>query len=339
MRKNKFGFTLAEVLIALTVIGVIMAISVQTIRIVKASYSSLAYFEFMNIQRIAAEMIAGKLPITTTDDNDNILQPPSKIQTLSGGRGSAAMLTDEVDKNGNDIFCSYLVSVANVVGDSNCDALFNVGENEGEPAISDLDINAPTFISPSGRRYYITKRATSSDVSDVVGFRLIGVDLNGTQKPNIDRREGGKVPDIVTFLILDTGDVFPLGYTADNLEHSSGRMVVYLNSKVKGYYYSDRAERTVGIPEECTKLKDENGNPVCNYAVVNVPNKANGKDGSSSFYSYREAYCSSLGGGESPYKNYCTGIQGDELCPPSNSDKKFDLCRVENVKPMFRYNF
>lgn len=339
MKKKKSGFTLAEVLIALTVIGVIMAISVQTIRIVKASYSALAYFEFTNIQRIAAEMIAGKFSSNIQDTDDNFIQPPSKIQTLADGRGAAAMITNEVDSNGKDVFCKYLVHLANVVGDDNCDTLFNVGKNEGEPAISDLDINAPTFISSSGRRYYITKRATSSDVSDVVGFRLIGVDLNGTQKPNIDRREGGKVPDIVTFLLLDTGNVFPLGFTADNLEHSSGRMVVYLNSKVKGYYYSDREERTSGIPAECTNVKDENGNSICNYAVVDVPNKANGKDGTMAFYTYREAYCSSLGGGKSPYKNYCDGIQGDELCPPSSDNKKFDLCRVENVKPMFRYNF
>lgn len=332
MKKNKSGFTLAEVLISLTVVGVIMAISVQTIRIVKASYSSLAYFEFINIQRIAAEMIAGKLPNSQKDENDKFIQPPSRIKTLPNGRGAAAILTDD-----DDIFCSYLVSLANIVGDNNCGSLFEVEDYEGEPAIKDLDINAPTFISSSGRRYYITKRVESDDVSDVVGFRLIGVDLNGTQKPNIDRRSGNRVPDIVTFLILDTGDVFPLSFTADNIELADGRMVVYLNSKLKGYYYSDR-EREEGVPTECTAITDDDGNQSCNYAVVHVQNKASGKDGMS-FFTYREAYCSSLGGGESPYKNYCNGIDGEELCPPSASNQKFDLCRVENVKPMFRYNF
>lgn len=338
MRKNKYGFTLAEVLISMTIIGVIMAISVQTIRIVKASYSSITYFEMQNIQRIAAELIAGKLASNVKDADGNFIQPPSKIIALGDGKGAAAMITDEKDADGNDLFCTYLVSLANTVGETNCSSLYEVGTYGGEPAIQNLNKDEPTFISSSGRRYYITKRATSADVSDYVGFRLIGVDLNGTQKPNIDRREGTKIPDIVTFLLMDTGDVFPLSYAADNLTFSGGHMVVYLNSKLKGYYYTD-IERTDGVPEECSKLKVEDGSNACNYAVVYVPNKTNGHDGTMSFYTYREAYCSSLGGGESPYKNYCNGISGEALCPPSNSEQKFDLCKVENVKPVFRYNF
>ena len=58
-----------------------------------------------------------------------------------------------------------------------------------------------------------------------------------------------------------------------------------------------------------------------------------------STYSYREAYCKSLGARQSVYKTYCNGIAGHFACPPSNNEQRFDLCLVENIKPMFRYNF
>ena len=39
MNKFKKGFTLSEVLVCIVIIGVIMAMSVQTIKIVKTSYA------------------------------------------------------------------------------------------------------------------------------------------------------------------------------------------------------------------------------------------------------------------------------------------------------------
>ena len=39
MKNNKKGFTLGEVLVCVAIIGVIMAISVQSIKIVKSSYT------------------------------------------------------------------------------------------------------------------------------------------------------------------------------------------------------------------------------------------------------------------------------------------------------------
>ena len=41
MNKNKFGFTLAEVLVSLAVIGVIMALSVNSIKIISLCDSTI----------------------------------------------------------------------------------------------------------------------------------------------------------------------------------------------------------------------------------------------------------------------------------------------------------
>ena len=57
-------------------------------------------------------------------------------------------------------------------------------------------------------------------------------------------------------------------------------------------------------------------------------------------YTYREAFCTALGQKKKPtYTKYCDGLTGDLNCPPSTSDKRFDLCIPETIKPMFRYNF
>ena len=49
MKKYKFGFTLSEVLIAMAVIGVVLALSVNAIKTARASYTALAYFAHKNI--------------------------------------------------------------------------------------------------------------------------------------------------------------------------------------------------------------------------------------------------------------------------------------------------
>lgn len=354
MKRNKHGFTLAEVLICLVVIGVIMAISVQTIKIVRASYTSLAYFEFLNIQRMAGEMIAGATPEILKDAKGmNIGFPTTSKKSPEGI--SYTTITDD-----STVFCKFITSLSNTVGtngDNECISLFNVTEDT-EPRLIILDKEEdkgegsawdnPTFISSSGRRYYISNYVEmGSSVSDKHGYYIIAVDLNGTQGPNTTEYDGRKVPDIVNFMILDNGEVFPLGVAADNIKLDKGinqeingkkvkeRTVVYINSKVKGFYFGHDDARTTS-PRECT-IKGSAGGKRCNFGVIYAPNQ--NATGQSFFFSYREAYCSTLGTRESAYADYCAGQPYHTLCPPSDDEKSFDVCRVENIKPAFRYNF
>ncbi len=341
MKKNKFGFTLAEVLVCLVIIGVIMAVSVQTIKVIRASYSSLAYFEFLNIQKIAGEMIAGLTFESMKDSQGANIGNPTTMKTFNGV--SYTTITDD-----NTVFCKFVTSLSNTVGidsSNECSNLFDVSQGASEPKLIITDSGEgsewdnPTFISTSGRRYYISRKvAEGTSISDKYGYFLISVDLNGTQGPNTTEYDGKKVPDIVTFMILDNGEVFPLGVAADNLKVGE-RTTLYLNSKVKGYYFEHDESRTTS-PEECTITGKVPGKR-CNFGVIYAPNQNSpGVEGKENFFfSYREAYCSSLGTRESSYENYCAGIAYHSLCPPSDDEKQFDVCRVENIKPAFKYNF
>ena len=360
MNKYKNGFTLAEVLLSLAIIGIIMALSVNSIKIVKSSYTSLAYFAHKNVVNMVGVLNSGESPDESIEDNEgNPL--PSMIAQCKNSNGAIVQVlksdreyendfgtpncNERVNSTGEvkNLFCKSIVSIANTAGRTRCDSLFqtNLSVNNGstaafeEPYISNLDYDHPTFIATNGQRYYISEWAYNPVISDTYGYRLIAIDLNGTSRPNKTEQDGlTPPPDIITFMVLDNGQVYPLGVAANNIKLNSGRVIQYLNSKVKGYYYTYDPNRTVNVAPECTKVINGEKKQTCNYAIVYLQNNE-GK----SFFNYREAYCLSLGGKENPYGEYCSGIAPSEYCPPSSSDKVFDLCTMTNVKPMFRYNF
>ena len=360
MNKNKFGFTLAEVLVSLAVIGVIMALSVNSIKIIKSSYTSLAYFTHKNIVNMVGVLNAGDSPYENLKDNEgNSL--PSMIAQCKNSNGAIVQVLKSDREYQNDfgtpncsdrhlseqevknLFCKSMVAIANTAGKTRCDNLFQTNLSESgssstafeEPYITNLDYNNPTFIATNGQRYYLSEWTYNPVISDTYGYRLIAVDLNGTSRPNTTERDGlTPPPDIITFMVLDNGIVYPLGVAATNIKLNTGRVIQYLNSKVKGYYYTYDPNRTVNVAPECTQVIKGEKKQTCNYAIVYLQNNAG-----TSFFNYREAYCLSLGGKENAYAEYCSGIAPSEYCPPSTSDKVFDLCTMTNIKPMFRYNF
>ena len=389
MKKNKKGFTLSEVLICLTIVGVIMAFSVPTLKVLRASYASTTFFVFNNVNAMVEELIAGKDVYGDDFIHDSNIEDSANMPTTAtlycktNNIGSVKLiLNPDVNLDSNSIlydqscqnikgefkpvFCTKLAEMVNTSGKVHCgkDDLYDIGldtndvpyikTKNSEEDSGNFTNEVPNFRTTNGQKYYISNRVVNSKISDIYGFRLMSVDLNGNSKPNISDQEiSRKAPDVVTFLIMDSGEVFPLGAAADNLLEKkngklTGRVVQYINSKVKGYYYDDNysSRNDDAIPESCYS-KGKQNIQFCNYARVFVTNPneapvAEGKEAKeTSFFSYRQAYCTVLGADTDivpSYKTYCDGITRNQYCPPSTEDKKFDLCVVENVKPMFRYN-
>ncbi len=353
MKNKRKGFTLAEVLICVVIIGFIITMSMTSLKIIRTSYTSLTYFAFKNIQDMVGELYSGSVPLEDLlDEHDSkIHYPVTKcIKSNPNGRVIVSVLESDnehgenmqglplcservnIRNNPSNIFCHALAAIVNTSGTVNCDNLQSVAFNNSnhEPYIPNLNKDMPNFRATNGQIYYISQWDFNPGVSNTYGYRLIAVDLNSTSRPNIYDEDGisQNVPDIVTFMVLDNGEVFPLGVAADNVTNSEGKRFQYLTSQVKGYYYSYDKDRTDSVPSECTKWG------TCNFAVVPLKNESG-----SSFFSYRQAYCTAIGNRNNEYANYCAGIAPSELCPPSSADQSFDMCRVENIKPMFRYNF
>ncbi len=343
MNKNKKGFTLEEVLITMAIVGIVMAIAVQSIKIVKASYTSLAFFAERNVRQLAGEMI--NVPDVTKRDTSNgmsrIIISDEETVTITAADGTTTT------RSTDSVFCEQMANFSNTSGIIKCtdDDLFEVEKNDGDiyPQIVFDATNTteePNYYVTNGTRYYISEHVNKNDpnrsVSSKYGYRLVAVDLNGKSIPNIASPTGNRIPDIVTFMIMDNGEMYPLGVVADNMVSADGRIVIYLNSRVKGYYFG----------------RNVNGNPVarecdvtgrCDFRVVEIPNKHHPEGNSeATFHSYRQAFCHSLGENPSTvYEEYCNGLDytDDNTCPISNEVNAFDECRVKIVKPMFRYNF
>lgn len=367
MKINKKGFTLSEVLIAIAIIGVVMALSVQSLKVLRSSYSSLTYFALKNVKNIVQEAsngsdtMHGEFLNTTTfcrkDGKITAILNPDKDIPINSIQESCD--SREMYGANNAHFCRYVASIMNLAEEPNCNYndLFNVSiSSTNEPFLITEEVGKfsnvrPTLMTTNGQKYYLSKHTFNDVVSSYYGFRLLAVDLNGKSKPNIsDVAHSNKVPDIVTFLILDNGEIFPLGVAADNIELTDGRIVQYINAKIKGYYYDGayydgevkEVVRNRGdVPEACyatIKNQEESQNQLCNFATVYLRNINRG-DGTGTFFSYRQAYCGALGDNTPTYNDYCAGVKTVEpqLCPPSDSPQKFDLCSLETVKPAFRY--
>ncbi len=432
MKKYKRGFTLAEIMLSMMIIGVIMALSVGTIKSVKSSYTSLAYFAHKNVVDMVGILFSGTL--TSTDRTrrtctpgayisqdgaaaqtggfrvgegkkcpasgyfytnqklgvdqlrygDTPLQPmvtqcKINVSTHKGYGKLVSVLKNDYENTvgssncvsldslpgrlsgseKNNLFCKSLVALTNNSGSYNCSTLYEteIKSGETEPVFKNFNANSPNFRLTNGMRVYLSEWDFNSIISNVYGYRLIGVDLNGKSGPN-KLYDGTQTPaDIITFLVLDNGEVYPLGIAADNLVDKKGKTLQYLNARVKGYhfnYYSAETCTGTGASATCTKTRITNRTTVpqeclnaklpdkfkCNFGVVPVKNpakSANGKNLSS--FTYRQAFCNAKNDDNFEYLSYCTGIEKNADCPPSSSTSAFDMCKAETLKPVFRYNF
>lgn len=377
MRKNRLGFTLSEVLVSMVVLSLIVAMASYTVRAVKSSYTSLTYHAFNNVNILVSELISGQRAAVQKDQNGNKTKLPMPIVTCR--KGPNGMLTnilapDVLRSDGihecidsgygvkaevpSNLFCKHMVYYANTSGKTRCNSkdLFKVGFNDQryEPVIKGVGAgwHKPNFVAINGQRYYISEWVTDKRVSKTYGFRIIAVDLNGKSGPNIiDNKNGSQfIPDIVQFLVLDNGEVFPIGVAGNNLTikgfDNKIKNVLYLNTRIKGYNYRDDDSRTSNVPSSCF-VKDKNGGrkQICNFGVVYLQS-----DEGQTFFSYKEAICGAFAGTSSlQYPEYCyrdmnkgggedSYITRNYLCPPSDDEQRFDQCDIKIVKPVFKYN-
>lgn len=448
MKKIKQAFTIVELLICLTIIGIIMTVAIQAFKTVADSYPSLTYFAFKNVKLIVKSMYEintqAPLPFNYMDGEEEkskrlterdvyiqrcllnqadengrpilwsvgVLKPDVKdnisctrneagvgscmfgddhpVATINDAIPFCAMVDGTIsagnqleegdpfvefpDKEGDPFvnyaetpdehfnFAQIAASMLNTTGEVNTNS-YEVGINENNyeyltPYISNLDENSePTFTLTNGQNYYITRRYFNPNISQNFGFRLIAVDLNGKRGPNIisPSKNGAEVdkmnsdiPDIVTFMVMDNGFVYPLGVAANNKMFKNGKGIIYLNSRVRAYDYD-----VAGSVEDATCLvgvddKDRGQKGQCAFTVTYKSAK--------NFYGadvevgdYRTRFCASGQEGSQTkfYREYCNGINIIRGCPGSGQpydtqqteqDLYYDECYSDPIKPAFRYN-
>ncbi len=285
-------------------------------------------------------------------------------------------------------FCERVAAMANTTGKIDCERLFGVDfitnyYNGGTFSIKEpyIKFNAnnttenPNFTATNGQRYYISQRIVNEDISEDFGFRLIAIDLNGQKGPNIASpnaennivKKLNQLPDIITFLILDNGDIYPLGAAADNVQIGNNGQrgsinVNYLNSKIKGTNYSEQPiQDQFSANAQCLVGNDnsETRHRVgCQFLIRYLQsqgfidkNGINYYQGNGSVGPYRVKFCGANNSLDSYYPGYCglsssgtqVGIGPANGCMGSeNPDTvvgnsiRYDECKVVPIKPVFR---
>ncbi len=256
-------------------------------------------------------------------------------------------------ENDNDFnFCKRLTYIANTSGRNNCaiNDLQDVGITEASidgyavPYITSFNPDNYNFVTTNGQRWYISRRHFDNHVSEDFGFRLIAIDLNGKRGPNVlsprhnETSDNNRqfLPDIITFLVLDTGDVFPIGAAGNNVRDGN-KYVNYLNSRAIGYNYS--SGRGTNANRMCMY---EDGKRQCAFTIEALLNSNSSGQPAGNVGSYRYKFCQA--GNTTMLSNYCTGYRSrsqgmpEARCPGGIGPKDFDECLVEPVKPLFRFN-
>ena len=193
------------------------------------------------------------------------------------------------------LFCVQFTKDLNMIGVTpDCSNFFSGTKNSPFLNMSESNFDQPNFALTNGQRFYISTRVDEPPV----GYRILNVDLNGKAKPNKFEQ------DVVSFIVYDTGEIFPLGKPAEDKDYLT------VNAKV----YNGETGTFTG-----TYLEDEKN---------------------SKFLAYRTGYC--LSGYKTSFANYCdetppftSAVAVSEHCNPTLTN---NFCRVGLVKPVLKVN-
>lgn len=157
---NKKGFTLAETMLVLTVLGIIAAVLVPTIMHSSPKKNKILFVKsYHEAERTIADLV----------DDERFYPEPE---------GFAWRETVDVDGatyTGDTKFCNSFASKINTLGNINC----NVAADQ------------PNFTATSGTTWYIPKWSPTLTISPTTGERTITsgstaitIDVNGSKAPN-----------------------------------------------------------------------------------------------------------------------------------------------------------
>lgn len=283
---NKKGFTLAELMITLSIIGVMAVLSMQTIKTVKDKYAFMCYYLFRDLKiavgHMAADSVFGSLN-SVTCDKDNL-----------SGDDYSTCISDAVAGNSNDNiidyktdtgFCKSLAKYLSAASKVECAA-----GDINNATVSNIygNLTKPNFKLLNRNYVYVSSRQVGTNPKT---YRIVSFDLNGHSSPN----RGGK--DIVSFAIFDNGEILPLGDPAGDPNYFMA--VIKMRTTADRDAQSDMAPGSSSseISAAIEKSKREVRFPnVCTFSTNTKKN-----------LSFREAYCT-VSNVSDNYPSYCTGV-------------------------------
>lgn len=219
---NKKGFSLGEVLCAMTIVGIISILALTTVNPSKKAvryqyinaYNALnkAYYNGMaqGYNPFTTQQVDNQDPVHTDTKDTGALQLCRALTTYINTKDN----TRGTNANGQAYDYSNTCSDSKIVSELGTEFLSteNMTKEEKNNLITDRE-NKIQFTASNGMKFYISKMLGDDDAK----FYLVFVDINGDKKPNTieySYYKNGTVrtePDIHAFAMLESGRVVPLG--------------------------------------------------------------------------------------------------------------------------------
>lgn len=223
----KIGFTLAELLIVVAILGILIALAL-TISATKVkdatkylyanAYKSLstAYYN---------GLLLGFNPFDDTVLDDGVTAEHSTSRD-TGAEILCRCLTSYINTNDSTRYTKTVTYANGDTEEITQDYSASCSADKITNQLAD-DFSNPQFIANNGMIFYISNKIGDDDLS----FYLVFVDLNGTKAPNtldIDAVDATKTKtDIYAFAILDTGKVLPIGSPEYDTEVLTARIAYF----------------------------------------------------------------------------------------------------------------
>ena len=226
---KKCGFSLAEVLICVTIAGVIATVGFST---VKPQQKATKYLYLNAYKSLARAFYNGQM-----NGFDPFVDDAN------------AEHSDEKD-TGTETLCKALTSYINST-DNELDGTKDYSKScsatklTSELANSFTDSNVQFIASGSGMKFYLTKKLNAG--TDVP-FYIIFVDINGDKKPNVythpanvDEKVKKQTPDIYAFAAIKSGRILPIGSPEYDTKLLTAKLVYFGASGDPIYSENSRA--------------------------------------------------------------------------------------------------
>lgn len=278
MKNKRYGFTLAEILLTLIIVGVITVLSFQTIKMQKTTFGFSCYHFFRDLKitvgHMASQTVGGSLASFSCDraaDSDN---PDDYTTCMTAGQNSTENDFLLNYKTGTG-FCKGLASFMATASAVKCTAA-DLNNATLENIYGGINADTvPNFTLLNKNFIYVSNRVVPTGTGAAKPYRIVSADLNGYSKPN----EVGK--DIISFAVFDNGEVLPLGEPAENTKYFMG-VVKIRNILQPSSDGADNVLQSIRHP-------------------ASIVRTSAGKN-----LTFKDAYCWTLGASEN-YPNYCSG--------------------------------
>lgn len=219
IKNRKFAFTLAEVIMVLSITGVVALSAMQVNRYIDENAYPKLYIKAYNTLKTATYNVQQEVAIHNQKenmkarDNNLAMADPEKLKKFPGVKSTEQPTATQL--------CTSITKYLNKVEES-CN-ITNVQSGVGSKLATNFSLKdtTPSFITSDNMYYYITSLGSGNKMSSFLVF----VDLNGSRNPNTLFFKKRK-PDTVAFLIhKDTAQVVPVGYPTYDLKYLQTRVI------------------------------------------------------------------------------------------------------------------